>query len=82
MNQKLHLSNIIAGIIVITSMILALVSGSNNLPYAVILLFLLCYWLQMKNFMGITKIMGLIANVLLLIWSLPPLLDYVFPFAP
>ena len=82
MSKTLHLFNIIAGIIILSSMIITLVSGSNNLPYAIILIYVLCYWLQKVNYKGITKFIGLIVNILLLIWSLFPLLDFIYPFAP
>ncbi|RFU62215.1 hypothetical protein [Bacillus sp. V59.32b] len=82
MSKKLHLFNLIAGIIIIGMMIQAIVSGSNNLPYVVILLYVLSYLLQKVNFKGITKFVGLTITILLLIWSLMFLLDFIFPFAP
>ena len=82
MSKKLHVFNLIAGLIIIVSMVLAISTGSNNLPYAVILLYVLCYWLQKVNFKGITKFIGIIITILLLLWSLLLLSDFVYPLAP
>ncbi|WP_163100233.1 hypothetical protein [Peribacillus alkalitolerans] len=82
MSKNFHLFNIVAGIIIIGSMIQVIFSGSNMLPYLVIVLFFLSYWLQKVNFIRFTRFLGVAITVLLLLFSLLPLLDFIFPFAP
>lgn len=47
---KIHILNAIAGFIIVLSMGRVLSEGSNSLPYIVIVLFLISYLLQIKNF--------------------------------
>ncbi|PLR98472.1 hypothetical protein CVD19_05165 [Bacillus sp. T33-2] len=82
MSKNIQLFNLIAGLIIIGMMIQVILSGSNNLPYIVILFYILSYWLQKLNFKGITKFVGLTITFLLLIWSLLLMFDFIFPFSP
>lgn len=73
--KKIHIFNTIAGIIIIVSMSLAIVGGSNNIPYFLIILFFISYFMQVRN---IVKSVWLMVTGLLVAWSLGSLLPYLF----
>lgn len=73
--KKIHIFNTIAGIIIIVSMSLAIVGGSNNIPYFLIILFFISYFMQVRN---IVKSVWLMVTGLLVVWSLGSLLPYLF----
>ncbi|MGF9893516.1 hypothetical protein ABEX78_33385 [Priestia megaterium] len=73
--KKIHIFNIIAGIIIIVSMSLVIAGGSNSLPYFLIALFFISYLMQIKNFVRIAWVM---VTSILLIWSLGSLLPHFF----
>ncbi len=73
--KKIHIFNIVAGIIIIISMSLVISEGSNNTPYFLIILFFISYFMQVRN---IVKIVWVMVTVLLVVWSLGSLLPYLF----
>ncbi len=73
--KKIHIFNIIAGMIIIVSMSLALAGGSNNIPYFLIIVFFISYFMQA---MKIGKSVWLMVTGLLVVWSLGSLLPYFF----
>ncbi|WP_416435374.1 hypothetical protein [Priestia megaterium] len=73
--KKIHVFNIIAGIIIIVSMSLAIAGGSNNIPYFLIVLFFISYFMQVRN---IVKSVWVMVTGLLVVWSLGSLLPYLF----
>jgi len=73
--KKIHIFNIIAGIIIIVSMSLAIAGGSNNIPYFLIILFFISYFMQVRN---IVKSVWVMVTGLLVVWSLGSLLPYLF----
>ncbi|MED3881942.1 hypothetical protein [Priestia megaterium] len=73
--KKIHIFNIIAGIIIIVSMCLAIAGGSNNIPYFLIILFFISYFMQVRN---IVKSVWVMVTGLLVVWSLGSLLPYLF----
>jgi hypothetical protein len=73
--KKIHIFNIIAGIIIIVSMSLAIAGGSNNIPYFLIILLFISYFMQVRN---IVKSVWVMVTGLLVVWSLGSLLPYLF----
>lgn len=73
--KKIHILNIIAGIIIVGLMGLAIAKGSNSIPYFLIALFFISYFMQVKNFVRIVWVM---VTSLLVIFSLGTLLPYLF----
>jgi hypothetical protein len=73
--KKIHIFNIIAGIIIIVSMNLVILGGSNSLPYIVIALFILSYFMQVKNF---GRVVWIMITGLLVVLSLGTLLPHLF----
>lgn len=73
--KKIHIFNIIAGIIIIISMSLVIAGGSNNIPFFLIILFFISYFMQAIN---IGKSVWIMATGLLFVWSLGSLLPYLF----
>lgn len=73
--KKVHIFNIIAGIIIIVSMSLAIAGGSNNIPYFLIILLFISYFMQVRN---IVKSVWVMVTGLLVVWSLGSLLPYLF----
>ncbi|MCQ9285169.1 hypothetical protein NQ129_25720 [Priestia aryabhattai] len=73
--KQIHIFNVISGIIIIVSMILLIVVGSNNLPYILIALFIISYFMQVKNF---GRIVWIMITGLILILSLGTLLPHLF----
>lgn len=73
--KNIHIFNIIAGIIIIVSMGLAIAGGSNNIPYFLIILFFISYFMQVRN---IIKIVWIMVTGLLIVWSLGSLLPHLF----
>ena len=73
--KKIHIFNIIAGIIIIVSMNLVIFGGSNSLPYIVMALFIISYFMQVKNF---GRIVWIMITGLILILSLGTLLPHLF----
>lgn len=82
MSKKCLVFNLIAGIIIIGAMVVQLVSGSNKLPYLLIVLFILSFLLQKVNGNGNIKFFGLMLSILLLLLSIVISLPRIFPFAP
>ncbi|QSX23935.1 hypothetical protein [Priestia megaterium] len=73
--KQIHIFNVISGIIITVSMILLIVEGSNNLPYILIALFIISYFMQVKNF---GRIVWIMITGLILILSLGTLLPHLF----
>jgi len=73
--KKIHSFNIIAGIIIIVSMSLAIFGGSNSLPYIVMALFIISYFMQVKNF---GRVVWIMITGLLVVFSLGTLLPHLF----
>ncbi|MGK3722535.1 hypothetical protein ACSLFS_26050 [Priestia megaterium] len=73
--KKIHIFNIMAGIIIIVSMGLVISEGSNNIPYFLIILFFISYFMQVRN---IVKSVWVMVIGLLVVWSLGSLLPYLF----
>jgi hypothetical protein len=73
--KKIHIFNIIAGIIIIVSMNLVILGGSNSLPYIVMVLFIISYFMQVKNF---GRVVWIMITGLLVILSLGTLLPHLF----
>ncbi|MHA2960502.1 hypothetical protein [Priestia megaterium] len=73
--KKIHIFNIIAGIIIIISMNLVILGGSNSLPYIVMALFIIFYFMQVKNF---GRVVWIMITGLLVVLSLGTLLPYLF----
>ncbi|KOP77404.1 MULTISPECIES: hypothetical protein [Priestia] len=73
--KKIHIFNIMAGIIIIVSMVLVISEGSNNIPYFLIILFFISYFMQVRN---IVKSVWVMVIGLLVVWSLGSLLPYLF----
>ncbi|MGG0509324.1 hypothetical protein ABE078_17780 [Priestia megaterium] len=73
--KKIHIFNIITGIIIIVSMSLAITGGSNNIPYFLIIMFFISYFMQVRN---IIKSVWVMVTGLLVVWSLGSLLPYLF----
>ncbi|WP_377520354.1 hypothetical protein [Priestia megaterium] len=73
--KKIHIFNIIAGIIIIVSMNLVILGGSNSLPYIVMALFIISYFMQVKNF---GRVVWIMITGLLVVLSLGTLLPYLF----
>ncbi|MGW9165910.1 hypothetical protein ACWGPZ_32025 [Priestia megaterium] len=73
--KKIHIFNIMAGIIIIVSMSLAIAGGSNKIPYFLIILFFISYFMQVRN---IVKSVWIMVTGLLVVWSLGSLLPYLF----
>ncbi|MED4213677.1 hypothetical protein P4662_31240 [Priestia megaterium] len=73
--KKIHISNIIAGIIIIVSMNLVILGGSNSLPYIVMALFIISYFMQVKNF---GRVVWIMITGLLVVLSLGTLLPRLF----
>lgn len=73
--KQIHVFNVISGTIIIVSMILLIVGGSNNLPYILIALFIISYFMQVKNF---GRIVWIMITGLILILSLGTLLPHLF----
>jgi hypothetical protein len=73
--KKIHIFNIIAGIIIIVSMNLVILGGSNSLPYIVIALFIISYFMQVKNF---GRVVWIMITGLLVVLSLGTLLPHLF----
>lgn len=82
MSKKVRLFNLIVGIIIIGFMIVHIVSGSNNFPYIIIILYIISFLLQKMNFNENIKFLGLMLTILLFFLSLMTSLPYIFPFAP
>mgnify|MGYP001088532015 CR=1 FL=1 len=72
--KKIHILNIIAGVIIVGLMGLAIAKGSNSIPYFLIALFFISYFMQVKNFVRIVWVM---VTSLLVIFSLGTLLPYL-----
>lgn len=73
--KKIHIFNIIAGIIIIVSMNLVILGGSNSLPYIVMVLFIISYFMQVKNF---GRVVWIMITGLLDVLSLGTLLPHLF----
>lgn len=73
--NKIHLFNIISGLIVLLILGSSIASGSNLLPYFLIAIFLTFYYLQVKNRF---RTLSFIGNVAILIFSLATLLPFLF----
>jgi len=73
--KKIHIFNIIAGIIIIVSMNLVILGGSNSLPYIVMALFIISYFMQVKNF---GRVVWIMITGLLVVLSLGTLLPHLF----
>jgi hypothetical protein len=73
--KKIHIFNIIAGIIIIVSMNLVILGGSNSLPYIVMVLFIISYFMQVKNF---GRVVWIMITGLLVVLSLGTLLPHLF----
>ncbi|WP_221816999.1 hypothetical protein [Priestia aryabhattai] len=73
--KKIHIFNTIAGIIIILSMSLVLTGGSNNIPFFLIILFFISYFMQAID---IGKSVWTMVTGLLVVWSLGSLLPYLF----
>ncbi|MEK1833093.1 hypothetical protein AAAC51_41750 [Priestia megaterium] len=73
--KKIHIFNIIAGIIIIVSMNLVILGGSNSLPYIVMALFIVSYFMQVKNF---GRVVWIMITGLLVVLSLGTLLPHLF----
>ena len=73
--KKIHIFNIMAGIIIIVSMVLVISEGSNNIPYFLIILFFISYFMQVRN---IVKSVWVMVIGLLVVWSLGSLLPHLF----
>jgi hypothetical protein len=73
--KKIHIFNIIAGIIIIVSMNLVILGGSNSLPYIVMAMFIISYFMQVKNF---GRVVWVMITGLLVVLSLGTLLPYLF----
>lgn len=82
MSKKLQLFNLIAGIIIIGAMIVHILSGSNNVPYIFIILYIISYLLQKINSNGNINFFGLMLTILLLFLSIMTSLPRIFPLAP
>ncbi|PLT31839.1 hypothetical protein CUU66_01385 [Peribacillus deserti] len=67
MSKKVQVFNLIAGITIVGTMVYLIISGANNLPYVIIALFFVSYWLQKVNIMKFTKVLGIIITSLLLL---------------
>lgn len=73
--NKMHLFNMISGLIVLLILGSAIATGSNLLPYFLITLFFIFYYLQVKNRL---RTLSFIGNVSILIFSLATLLPFLF----
>ena len=73
--NKMHLFNIISGLIVLLILGSLIARGSNLLPYFLITLFFILYYLQVKN---ILRTLSIIGNVAILIFSLATILPFLF----
>ena len=73
--KNIHIFNIAAGIIIIVSMSLVIMGGSNNIAYFLIALFFISYLMQVRNFVKVAWIM---VTGLLVVWSLGSLLPHLF----
>jgi hypothetical protein len=73
--KKIHIFNIVPGIIIIVSMSLTISGGSNSLPYIVMALFIISYFMQVKNF---GKVVWIMITGLLVVLSLGTLLPHLF----
>ena len=65
--NKLHLFNFISGLIVLLILGSLIARGSNLLPYFLMTLFFIFYYLQVKN---ILRTLSFIGNVAILVFSL------------
>ncbi|MCH7323930.1 hypothetical protein LZ480_18835 [Solibacillus sp. MA9] len=73
--KKIHIFNIISGLIVLFVLGSAIATGSNLLPYALIALFFAFYYLQVRTKL---RVIALFGNIIILLFSLATLLPFLF----
>ncbi len=73
--KKIHIFNIISGLIVLLVLGSAIATGSNLLPYALIALFFTFYYLQVRTKL---RVIALFGNIIILLFSLSTLLPFLF----
>lgn len=72
--KKIHIFNIISGIIVLLILGSAIATGSNLLPYILIVMFFVFYYLQVQNKL---RVIALLGNIIIFLFSLATLLPFL-----